>query len=57
VYFEHFSDFCNAIEREKHLKRWRREWKLALIEKDNPSWRDLYPQIAHSECVDTDVPY
>ena len=57
VHYEHFSDFSNAIEREKRLKRWRREWKLALIEKANPRWRDLYPQIAHSESVNTDVPY
>ncbi|QOC23822.1 GIY-YIG nuclease family protein [Wenzhouxiangella sp. AB-CW3] len=57
VYFEHFSDFGHAIEREKRLKRWRRDWKLTLIEKDNPQWQDLYPRIAHSEGVDTHVPY
>ncbi|MDQ0353208.1 putative GIY-YIG superfamily endonuclease [Rhodoplanes tepidamans] len=34
-----------AIEREKEIKKWRRAWKIALIEKDNPDWRDLYPEI------------
>jgi putative endonuclease len=46
VYFEAFDDPRSAIEREKKLKRWRRAWKLALIEKDNPDWRDLYQEIA-----------
>jgi putative endonuclease len=31
-----------AIAREKTIKRWRRAWKLALVEADNPQWRDLY---------------
>jgi putative endonuclease len=31
-----------AIKREKQIKRWRRHWKLELIEKDNPTWRDLF---------------
>ena len=34
-----------AIEREKHLKKWRRAWKIALIEQTNPGWNDLYPAI------------
>ncbi len=41
VYFEPFSDVCNAIAREKQLKRWRREKKVFLIERANPAWRDL----------------
>ncbi len=41
VYFEPFSDVRDAIAREKQLKRWRREKKVALIEKLNPQWRDL----------------
>ncbi|MFA4873426.1 MAG: GIY-YIG nuclease family protein [Patescibacteria group bacterium] len=41
VYFEEFPDPTSAIAREKQLKNWKRSWKLALIEKDNPSWRDL----------------
>jgi putative endonuclease len=32
----------SAITREKQIKRWRREWKIHLIEKDNPKWDDLY---------------
>jgi putative endonuclease len=35
-----------AIVREKRLKRWHRKWKLELIETANPTWRDLYPEIA-----------
>jgi putative endonuclease len=43
VYFETYSDPLTAIAREKKLKRWRRDWKIALIERDNPYWQDLYP--------------
>lgn len=46
VYFEAFDDARSAIEREKKLKRWRRDWKLALIAEGNPDWRDLYGDIA-----------
>jgi putative endonuclease len=46
VYFEQFDDIENAIKREKRLKKWNRAWKVSLIEKDNPNWIDLYPQIA-----------
>ncbi|MCE2723546.1 MAG: GIY-YIG nuclease family protein [Burkholderiales bacterium] len=42
VYFEETTDVRVAIEREKQLKTWRREKKLALIEATNPSWKDLY---------------
>lgn len=41
VYFEPFGDIRNAIAREKQLKRWRREKKVFLIEKQNPRWLDL----------------
>jgi len=41
VYFEPFGDVLNAIAREKQFKRWRREKKVLLIEKTNPTWRDL----------------
>ena len=47
VYFEVFDDAENAILREKKLKRWKREWKLELIEEDNPRWLDLYETIAN----------
>ena len=46
VYFEQFDDPENAIRREKRLKKWKRDWKIALIEKDNPDWNDLYAGIA-----------
>lgn len=42
VYFEETDDVQVAIEREKQLKKWNRKWKLFLIEKDNPHWKDLY---------------
>ena len=45
VYFEVFDVIDIAIEREKQLKNWKREWKIALIEKDNPLWNDLYNDI------------
>ncbi len=41
VYFEETSSVEAAIAREKQLKNWRRAWKLELIEKENPEWRDL----------------
>ena len=46
VYFETFDGIEQAIHREKRLKKWTRAWKIALIEKDNPDWNDLYPEIA-----------
>jgi putative endonuclease len=46
VYFECFDDVEQAIHREKRLKKWTRAWKIALIEKDNSNWIDLYPEIA-----------
>jgi len=45
VYFEVHGDIQTAIEREKSLKGWRRAWKIALIEKENPEWHDLYDDI------------
>lgn len=45
VYFELLDDMLSAIAREKQLKKWNRAWKLALIEKQNPTWQDLWPTI------------
>ena len=45
VWFEVYDDPTNAIEREKKIKKWRRAWKIELIEKENPDWTDLYPEI------------
>jgi putative endonuclease len=42
VWFEQHSYMHEAIKREKQIKRWRRAWKLDLIETQNPQWRDLY---------------
>lgn len=41
VYCEEHEDVYEAIEREKKVKRWKRSWKIELIEIDNPEWRDL----------------
>jgi putative endonuclease len=46
VYFEQFGDVRAAILREKQMKRWRRAWKVRIIEEKNPNWDDLYPSIA-----------
>lgn len=43
VWFEQHGDVNEAIAREKRLKRWRRDWKIGLIEAENPRWADLYP--------------
>ena len=42
VWFEMHDTMATAIAREKQIKAWRRAWKLALIEKTNPEWRDLF---------------
>src|SRR4030042_5633863 len=44
VYFEQCDDYDAAFQREKQIKEWKREWKLELIEKTNPLWRDLYDE-------------
>jgi len=45
VYFEQTNDTKSAIYREKQIKRWKRDWKIEMIEKINPRWRDLYNEI------------
>jgi len=45
VWFERHETMLGAIEREKAIKNWRRQWKLALIEKDNPGWLDRYDEV------------
>ena len=45
VYCETFGRIKDAIRREKRLKDWKRRWKLRLIERDNPQWRDLYDDL------------
>jgi putative endonuclease len=46
VWYEQYDDAVNAIAREKELKKWRRDWKINLIERANPEWVDLYESIA-----------
>ena len=45
VYFELHEHMNAAITREKQIKKWNRAWKLELIEKSNPQWKDLYDDI------------
>lgn len=45
VYYELHNDMAEAILREKQLKKWKREWKIRLIEEKNPRWIDLWNQI------------
>ncbi|MFA4995893.1 MAG: GIY-YIG nuclease family protein [Patescibacteria group bacterium] len=47
VYYEEYLDIRDAIEREKRMKKWNRQWKVNLIEKSNPSWNDLYDKIVN----------
>ena len=42
VYYEQTEDIHSALSREKALKKWNREWKIKLIEKENSNWKDLY---------------
>ncbi|MBT5265184.1 MAG: GIY-YIG nuclease family protein [Rhodospirillaceae bacterium] len=46
VWFEHWEIVAEAAVRERRIKRWRRGWKEELIEADNPTWRDLWLDIA-----------
>jgi len=41
MYYEETDDIGEAIHREKQLKKWKRDWKKALIEESNPNWNDL----------------
>jgi putative endonuclease len=45
VYFEEHQTIYGAMQRERTMKHWKAEWKVALIEKNNPEWDDLYPLI------------
>lgn len=45
VYYEVTEDVESAITREKRMKKWRRQWKIELIENNNPDWKDLYDDI------------
>ncbi len=45
VWYEQCDSVISAIQREKQMKAWRRDWKIELIEKTNPCWHDLYPSL------------
>jgi putative endonuclease len=45
IYYELYDDMVSAITREKQIKKWNRAWKLELIEKQNPDWKDLWKEI------------
>ncbi len=45
VYFEEFMEVRDAITRETQMKRWKREWKIKLIESMNPAWKDLFYEL------------
>jgi len=45
VWYEQHDSMMAAIQREKAIKAWKRQWKLELIETDNPDWRDLYEDL------------
>ena len=45
VYFEQYDDIRTAIQREHNIKHWSRTWKVRLILRDNPEWKDLYDTI------------
>jgi putative endonuclease len=45
VWYEPHDSMDSAIKREKNIKKWNREWKLALIEKSNPGWKDLFDNL------------
>ena len=48
VHYEQCKNAASVIWREKRLKKWNREWKLRLIERENPEWRDLYLDLVDS---------
>ncbi len=49
VYFEPHDDAALAARRERAMKRWRRDWKIELVETNNPTWRDLFSDVVRDE--------
>ena len=49
VYFEVHAEADSAAKRERLMKRWRRDWKIELIEASNPTWRDLFDDVIRLE--------
>lgn len=56
VWFERAETMEGAITREKQIKKWNRAWKLALIERTNPNWDDLWPMITGANAEPTGFP-
>jgi putative endonuclease len=52
VYFEKHNDAAAAARRERSMKPWRRDWKIQLIEKNNPTWRDLFGDVVRDDGFD-----
>jgi putative endonuclease len=46
VYYEVYQNIFDAITREKRMKKWKRQWKIRLIEESNPNWEDLYDNLS-----------
>ena len=45
VYYEQYQDITLAVQREKQMKKWNRQWKINKIREQNPDWKDLYDAI------------
>jgi len=45
VYYEIYQNIHDAITREKRIKKWKRQWKIELIEQSNPNWEDLFDSL------------
>ena len=54
VYYESTNDVAAAITREKRMKKWKRQWKIKLIEERNPNWDDLSDGFLDFECDHND---
>jgi hypothetical protein len=54
VWYEIYESAEAAINREKQIKKWKRKWKLELIEKNNPAWNDLYDDFCEKACPELD---
>ena len=51
VWYQEFVDVNEAIQREKTMKEWPRQWKINLIERDNPNWVDLFPLLPGVQAI------
>ncbi len=49
VYFEAHGDAATAAKRERAMKRWLRDWKIQLVETNNPTWRDLFADVVRAD--------